>query len=270
MPICCCGELCKSQACISDLCFAFLSAFPPSSLCALFGVQVYASYYTVVLAQGPEPADDLLARIVNDHAAVASGDTLRLFTSFFVADSLPQLVIALVTLATVGGELEALLGYSTFWAIWCVTVLSGSFADAVGSSIPITAGPAAGVGGIAAALLAHHLQNWQVEQLIQQARSGQIPPSLLALEQRYKQHLEPTNTVEVALHNPDTYSKASAVDGSGNATSQAQQQQQQAVPDMLMSDGDTESQLMVTEISGPAGLPFNIKLPKEGQVSTRI
>eukprot|EP00775_Hariotina_reticulata_P010569 gene10570-10729_t len=125
---------------------------------------VYSSYYVIQLAEGQEVADDVLSRLVNDHTAVASGDTLRLFTCFFVADSLPQLIIALVALATVAAELESLLGYSAFWAVWCLTVLSGSVADAAFSDIPITAGPAAGVAGVAAALLAHHLHNWKIEE----------------------------------------------------------------------------------------------------------
>ncbi|KAF6255877.1 hypothetical protein COO60DRAFT_168960 [Scenedesmus sp. NREL 46B-D3] len=105
---------------------------------------VYTSYYVVQLADGQQEADDLLLRLTNDHAAVASGDTLRLFTAFFVSDSLHQLIIGLLGLATVAAELESLLGYSTFWAVWCVTVLAGSVADAALSGMPITAGPAQG------------------------------------------------------------------------------------------------------------------------------
>lgn len=54
------------------------------------------AYYVVQLSDGQEAADDLIARLVNDHAAVASGDALRLYTCAFVADSVPTLIFGLV------------------------------------------------------------------------------------------------------------------------------------------------------------------------------
>lgn len=56
------------------------------------------SYYAAQLADGPEVADDLIARLVNDHAAVAGGDALRLFTANFVVDKVPELIVGLLAL----------------------------------------------------------------------------------------------------------------------------------------------------------------------------
>jgi membrane associated rhomboid family serine protease len=61
---------------------------------------------------------------------------------------------------TVASELESLLGYSTFWALLSLCVLTGSLADAALGSIPITQGPAPAVAAVAAALLAFHARNW--------------------------------------------------------------------------------------------------------------
>lgn len=58
--------------------------------------QVFVSYYVVQLSDGQEAADDLIARLVNDHAAVASGDALRMYTCFFVTDSVPTLIFGLL------------------------------------------------------------------------------------------------------------------------------------------------------------------------------
>jgi hypothetical protein len=54
------------------------------------------SYYVVELEGGQEAADDLIARLANDHAAVADGDALRLYTCAFVSDSLQALIFGLV------------------------------------------------------------------------------------------------------------------------------------------------------------------------------
>lgn len=59
---------------------------------------MFVSYYAVSLADGPEAADDLAARLTNDHVAVAGGDTLRLFSAAFVTQQLPQLIIGLLAL----------------------------------------------------------------------------------------------------------------------------------------------------------------------------
>lgn len=58
--------------------------------------QVFVSYYVVELEGGQEAADDLIARLANDHAAVADGDALRLYTCAFVSDSLQALIFGLV------------------------------------------------------------------------------------------------------------------------------------------------------------------------------
>jgi hypothetical protein len=60
--------------------------------------QVFVAYYVVTLSDGQEAADDLIARLANDHAAVADGDALRLYTSAFVADSIQALVFGLLAL----------------------------------------------------------------------------------------------------------------------------------------------------------------------------
>jgi hypothetical protein len=57
---------------------------------------VFVAYYAVALSDGQEAADDLIARLANDHAAVADGDALRLYTSVFVCDSIQALVFGLV------------------------------------------------------------------------------------------------------------------------------------------------------------------------------
>ena len=54
-----------------------------------------------------EELRDLLA---NDHAAVAAGDILRLATASFVHDGPFPFFLCLASLATLGTELEALLG----------------------------------------------------------------------------------------------------------------------------------------------------------------
>lgn len=220
--------------------------------------QVYTSYYVVQLADGQEVADDLLARLANDHAAVSSGDTLRMFTCFFVADSTPQLIIALLGLATVAAELESLLGVSTFWAVWCVTVLAGSLADAAFSTVPITAGPAAGVGGAAAALLAHHLHNWRIEQLLAQAKSGHVPEPLMQLEHTYNRQ----RRLEAASESVDSSNTIDAAgSNSGGGDAQLAEQQQQQRGEALMSDDS----LVNAELEGPAGLSVSLMLPREGK-----
>jgi membrane associated rhomboid family serine protease len=221
--------------------------------------QVYSSYYVVQLADGQQEADDLLLRLTNDHAAVASGDSLRLFTAFFVSDSLQQLIIGLLGLATVAAELESLLGYSTFWAVWCVTVLAGSLADAAMSGLPITAGPAPAVGGAAAALLAHHLHNWRVEQMLAQAKVGQVPQQLIELEDAYNrqqrlQWADDAAPAAAAAGGSDTLSFSTS---SSSAASQQQQQQSRAEPAAV--------EMVESELEGPLGMSVNVMLPREGK-----
>jgi len=62
--------------------------------------------------------------------------------------------------ATVASELESLLGYSTFWALLSLSILTGSLADASLSGLPITAGPGPAVAAVVAAQLAFHARNW--------------------------------------------------------------------------------------------------------------
>lgn len=131
---------------------------------------VYSGFYATTLAAGPQFADDALARLANDHAAVASGDTLRLFTAAFVARSPEQLLLGLAALLSCAMELEALLGSGAFWALWTVAAVAGGAADAFIGGSPVTAGPAPGVAGAAAALLAHQASNWRLEQLVNSAR----------------------------------------------------------------------------------------------------
>jgi membrane associated rhomboid family serine protease len=225
-------------------------------------LQVYSSYYVIQLAEGQEVADDVLSRLVNDHTAVAAGDTLRLFTCFFVADTLPQLIISLVALATVAAELESLLGYSTFWAIWCLTVLSGSVADAAFSELPITAGPAAGVAGVAAALLAHHLHNWRIEVLMQQAQTGDVPQSWLQLEQQFSwQHKQRQQQEEGEALQPSLTASINSSRSSSSSSSILGQ----AAGGSSTADHADEVSLVRTEIEGPVGMSFELLLPKEGK-----
>jgi membrane associated rhomboid family serine protease len=226
----------------------------------LYMSQVYSSYYVVQLADGQQEADDLLLRLTNDHAAVASGDSLRLFTAFFVSDSLQQLIIGLLGLATVAAELESLMGYSTFWAVWCVTVLAGSLADAALSGLPITAGPAPAVGGAAAALLAHHLHNWRVEQMLAQAKAGVVPQQLIELEDAYnrQQRLQWADDAAAAAAGVDTLSFSTT--SSSSEASQQQQQQQQ-----LGRAEPAAVEMVESELEGPLGMSVNVVLPREGK-----
>uniref|UniRef100_A0A383W9A7 Peptidase S54 rhomboid domain-containing protein n=1 Tax=Tetradesmus obliquus TaxID=3088 RepID=A0A383W9A7_TETOB len=222
-------------------------------------MQVYSSYYVVQLTDGQQAADDLLLRLTNDHAAVASGDSLRLFTAFFVSDSIQQLVIGLLGLATVAAELESLLGYSTFWAVWCVTVLAGSLADAALSGLPITAGPAPGVGGAAAALLAHHLHNWRVEQMLAQAKAGQVPQQMVQLEDAYNRQQRQLWAAEAAAAGASTTTSSS----SSSSSSASAQQQGGQQPNSRSEPAAVE--LIESELEGPLGLSVNIALPREGK-----
>jgi membrane associated rhomboid family serine protease len=86
--------------------------------------------YGAELVSGPEAAEALRANLANDHLAVAAGDALRLFTSAFVTTSVRQLGVTLLCLFTVGAELESLLGSGFFWALLCLSVTAGGFADA--------------------------------------------------------------------------------------------------------------------------------------------
>jgi membrane associated rhomboid family serine protease len=107
---------------------------------------VYASLYAAELLNGDEAAATLRANLANDHAAVASGDALRLFTSAFVTTSIRQLGVTLLCLFTVGSELESLIGSGVFWALLCLSVISGGFAEAA-LSPQVRAGRAARGGG---------------------------------------------------------------------------------------------------------------------------
>lgn len=71
---------------------------PPTHTQPHTHAQVFVAYYVVTLSDGQEAADDLIARLANDHAAVADGDALRLYTSAFVADSIQALVFGLLAL----------------------------------------------------------------------------------------------------------------------------------------------------------------------------
>ncbi|KAF8073250.1 METTL7A [Scenedesmus sp. PABB004] len=211
---------------------------------------VYSSYYVVQLSSGPEVADDLLARLANDHAAVAGGDTLRLFTSFFVTDSVQQLLIALVALATMSAELESLLGYSAFWALFTLTTLTGALVDAGVGQLPITAGPAAGVGGVAAALLAHHLHNWRLEQLLAQAKRGEVPEALMQLEHQFNRQQRLAAAAAAA-----------PPDGAAQRGAPPPPEPLHAPASRLASD----DALVETELEGPVGLSVSLWLPREGK-----
>lgn len=113
--------------------------------------------------QGQEGADELLGRLVNDHVAVANGDVLRLFTCGFVNFKPAQLLISLMGLLTLGAELEGIMGYSSFWAIYSLVVLTSATADAVFNADLITEGPGGAVAGMLGALLAHNVRNWSLE-----------------------------------------------------------------------------------------------------------
>jgi membrane associated rhomboid family serine protease len=124
---------------------------------------VYASQYIVELAAGPEAADALRLNLANDHAAVAAGDVLRLFTSAFASDTPRQLGVTLLCIFTVGSELESLVGSGVYWAVLCLSAVAGGLADAAFSPRPLTGGPGPIVAGLVAALLAYHVKNWAVE-----------------------------------------------------------------------------------------------------------
>ncbi|KIY99582.1 hypothetical protein MNEG_8379 [Monoraphidium neglectum] len=133
---------------------------------------VYASIYATELISGGEASEALRSNLANDHAAVAAGDALRLFTSAFVTTSLRQLGVTLLCFFTVGSELEALLGNGVYWALLCLSVVAGGFADAALSPQPITSGPAPIIASLVAALLAYHIKNWRIEAQLQQLREA--------------------------------------------------------------------------------------------------
>jgi hypothetical protein len=120
---------------------------------------VYSSYFAVGLLEGPEAAEELASRLVNDHAAVADGDTLRLFTSAFLLYTPTQLITTLLALFSVAAELESIVGPPTFWAIYSLSTIIGALADAAFSPWPVTHGPSAALAGTVGALLAHLIHN---------------------------------------------------------------------------------------------------------------
>ncbi|KAG2432094.1 hypothetical protein HXX76_009021 [Chlamydomonas incerta] len=131
---------------------------------------VYLSSAWLEATDGYLAASVLQDGLVNDHLAVATGQVPRLATAGFVCDSPLELFMQLATLLTVGAEAEALLGHSLFWAVYWLGNLSGSLADAVGSELPVTYGPANAAAGMVGALVAFYVRNWALEERIESER----------------------------------------------------------------------------------------------------
>ncbi|GLC35035.1 hypothetical protein PLESTF_000837300 [Pleodorina starrii] len=145
----------------------------------LYVYVIYYCYIVVYLAtawlqatDGDLAASTLVDGLVNDHLAVASGQIPRLATAGFVCDGPLELFLVLATLATVGAEAEALLGYSLFWAVYWLAGLGGGLADAAFSELPVTAGPANAAAGIVGALAAYYVRNLGLELRIGGARAA--------------------------------------------------------------------------------------------------
>ncbi|KAG2439031.1 hypothetical protein HYH02_006559 [Chlamydomonas schloesseri] len=145
----------------------------------LYVYVIYYCFICVYLASAwLEATDGYLAvsvlrdGLVNDHLAVAAGQVPRLATAGFVCDSPLELFMQLATLLTVGAEAEALLGHSLFWAVYWLCNLAGSLADAVGSELPVTYGPANAAAGVVGALVAFYVRNWALEERIDSEREA--------------------------------------------------------------------------------------------------
>jgi membrane associated rhomboid family serine protease len=141
----------------------------------------YAAFFITTSVAGPDAADAVVLRLANDHAAVADGDVLRLFTSSFAAtESLYQLGLYLVAMLTLGAELEGIFGPELFWATYALSAVAGGFADAAlpaaltagADGLPrlVTQGPAPAVAGMVGALLVHTARNWRFESAVESLR----------------------------------------------------------------------------------------------------
>ncbi|KXZ42263.1 hypothetical protein GPECTOR_172g200 [Gonium pectorale] len=151
----------------------------PARVRPLYVWVLYYCYIVVYLAaawlratEGDLAASDLVDGLVNDHLAVASGSVPRLATYGFVCEGPLTLFMQLATLATVGAEAEALLGYSAFWAVFWLGLLGGGLADAALSELPVTAGPANGAAGLVGALASYYVANWGLEERLAAARKA--------------------------------------------------------------------------------------------------
>jgi len=141
----------------------------------------YVAYFATTSLVGPDAADAVVLRLANEHAAVAEGDVLRLFTSSFAAtESLYQLGLYLVAMLTLGAELEGIFGPELFWATYALSAVAGGFADAAlpaavtagADGLPrlVTQGPAPAVAGMVGALLVHTARNWRFESAVEALR----------------------------------------------------------------------------------------------------
>lgn len=100
----------------------------------------------------------------NDHAAAASGEVWRFASSIFVHQGPFNLFVTLATLYTLGIELEEVLGFGTFWAVYYLTAMVGSLADAALSELPVTEGSAASVAGLVGAICVTEVRSWALQE----------------------------------------------------------------------------------------------------------
>mmetsp|Transcript_36793 Transcript_36793/g.81839 ORF Transcript_36793/g.81839 Transcript_36793/m.81839 type:complete len:393 (-) Transcript_36793:107-1285(-) len=139
-------------------------------------IAVYAVFLLVSSMQGPEGATDPVeALLANDHIAVAARDEVyRFLTCSFVHEGPLQLFVTLFALVTLSAELESLIGYAAFTAVFLLASMSASVADAIAGDLPVTQGAFPAIAGMVGALIAHEVKNWKFEYLVQDARQ---PPA---------------------------------------------------------------------------------------------
>jgi len=121
-------------------------------------ILVYAVGVLTALTQGNDASNDFFFAFAKDNQAVAAGEYYRLFTAIFLHAGLLHLGLNQVALWQLAPEVEGVMGYATFLAIYLFSGLGGSVCSLLFSDV-VSVGASGAIFGLLGALGGYFLRN---------------------------------------------------------------------------------------------------------------
>lgn len=133
---------------------------PPRLTYVLLGANlaVYGWGVYLALTQGPDASNDYFLDLAKDNSAVLAGEYYRLLSSTFLHAGLLHLGLNCYALWALGTELESVMGYAPFAAIYMLSGLSGAVLSFMLSD-DVTVGASGAIFGLLGALAAYFVRN---------------------------------------------------------------------------------------------------------------
>ncbi|EIE25226.1 rhomboid-domain-containing protein [Coccomyxa subellipsoidea C-169] len=128
---------------------------------------VYGAGIAVALTQGNDASNEWFLSLAKVNEKVASGEFYRLLTCTFLHAGILHLGLNCWALYSIGPEVEGVMGYSTFAAIYVLSGLAGSTASFLFSDL-ITVGASGAIFGLLGATAGYFLRNRALQGSTQQ------------------------------------------------------------------------------------------------------